>query len=74
MARKLQAVLAMTEREKEMQILRGQLQMRGMELARLKLPHLKRSAMCKHASIPEIFSQAVFADDHSGELSTQAIT
>ena len=65
--------LAMTEREKEMQLLREQLQMREMELARLKLSHLRESAICSHASIPEISSQAVIADDHSGELSTQAI-
>ena len=65
--------LAMTEREKEMQLLREQLQRREMELARLKLSHLRESAICSHASIPEISSQAVIADDHSGELSTQAI-
>ena len=56
-----------------MQLLREQLQMREMELARLKLSHLRESAICSHASIPEISSQAVIADDHSGELSTQAI-
>ena len=65
--------LAMIEREKEMQLLREQLQMGEMELARLKLSHLRESAICSHASIPEISSQAVIADDHSGELSTQAI-
>ena len=65
--------LAMTEKEKEVQLLREQLQMREMELARLKLSHLREPAICSHASIPEISSQAVVADDHSGELSTQII-
>ena len=65
--------LAMTEKEKEVQLLREQLQMREMELARLKLSHLREPAICSHASIPEISSQAVVADDHSGELSTQTI-
>ena len=64
--------LAMTEGE-EMQLLREQLQMREMELAGLKLSHLRESAICSHAFIPEISSQAVIPDDHSGELPTQAI-
>ena len=55
--------LAMTEKEKEVQL----------ELARLKLSNLREPAICSHASIPEISSQAVVADDHSGELSTQII-
>ena len=56
-----------------MKLLREQLQMREMELARLKLSHFRESAISSHASVPEISSQAVIADDHSGELSTQAI-
>ena len=47
--------------------------MREIKLARLKLSHLRESAIYSHASIPEIFSQTVIAYDHSGELSTQAL-
>jgi len=35
--------LAMTEKEKEMELLREQLHMREMEVARLKLSHLRES-------------------------------
>ena len=48
------------------------LQMREMELAGLKLSHLRESAIYSHVSIPEISSQALIVD-HSGELSTQVI-
>ena len=60
--------VAMTEKEKEMQLLREQLQMREMELARMKLTNLREAVICNGIASPEVSSQTVIADDHSGEL------
>ena len=43
--------LAMTKKEKEIQLLKEQFQMREMELAGLKLSHLRESAIYSHTSI-----------------------
>ena len=60
--------VAMTEKEKEMRLLREQLQMREMELARMKLTNLREAVICNGIASPEVSSQTVIADDHSGEL------
>ena len=65
--------VAMTEKEREMQLLREQLQIREMELAGLKVAHLREAAMSNCTSSPEICSQAVITDNHSNGLSTQTI-
>ena len=65
--------VAMTEKEREMQLLREQLQISEMELAGLKVVHLREAAMSTCTSSPEICSQAVIADNHSNDLSTQTI-
>ena len=65
--------IAITENYREMRLLREQLQIREMELARLKLAHLREAAMFNCAWSPELCSQAVIADNHSNGLSTQTI-
>ena len=44
----------MTEKDKEMRLSREQLQMREMELTRLKMAHLREAAISNHTSSPEI--------------------
>ena len=63
----------MTEKEREMQLLREQLQIREMELAGLKVAHLREATMSNCTSSPEICSQAVITDNHNNGLSTQTI-
>ena len=61
----------MTEKEKKMRLLREQLQTREMELARMKLTNLREAVICNGIASPEVSSQTVIADDHSGELPYQ---
>ena len=51
----------------------GQLQIREMALAALKVTHLGEAAMFNCTSSPEICFQPVIADNHSNALSTQTI-
>ena len=59
--------VAMTEKEKEMRLLREQLQTREMELARMKLTNLREAVICNGIASPEVSSQTVIADDHGGD-------
>ena len=63
--------VAMTEKEKEIQLLREQLQMREMELARMKLTNLREAVISIGTADPKASSQTVIAGDHSGELPYQ---
>ena len=45
--------------------------MREMELARMKLTNLREAVICNGITSPEVSSQTVIADDHSGELPYQ---
>ena len=45
--------------------------MREMKLARMKLTNLREAVICNGIASPEVSSQTVIADDHSGELPNQ---
>ena len=54
--------VAMTDKEKERRLLRGQLQTREMELARIKLANLREAVIPNGTASPEISSQTVIVD------------
>ena len=47
-------MLSLTEKDKEMMLLREQLQIREMELTRLKLAHLREAVISNRTSSPVI--------------------